>query len=47
MVSELPIIHIVNTLVQRNIWEVKMETEEIKLLEEDFNRTSTEHLGSL
>ena len=47
MVSELPIIHIVNTLVQRNIWEVKMEIEEIKLLEEDFNRTSTEYLGSL
>lgn len=29
MVSELPIIHIVNTLVQRNIWAVKIETEEV------------------
>lgn len=29
LISELPIIHIVDSLVQRNIWEVKMEAEEI------------------
>ena len=45
--SELPIIHIMDSLVRQNIIEIKMDEQENILLEEDDCRVSSQNLGSL
>ena len=45
--SELPIVHIINSLVTKSIQDMKIEQKQAKFLEEDMVRESTGDVGSI
>ena len=45
--SELPIVHIINSLVTKSIQDLNIEQKQAKILEEDMVRESTGDVGSI